>query len=216
MTDDFEKKWQESQINGWKNNKTEIVNFFQRFNLITSNLYDQVMGLEYGKMQVICYLLSKIRKVIKICDFLDTLEKENKEDVDVIKIFFLVSHAEITMNNFGFSGEKRKLVNKFFEPVAEKLKYEIQTSLGNGTKIKEISSSDILYKIRCEYAHEGNYTGKIFKNSSTEHNDAENLFSFKNDDKDIFGECGLTYQEFINIYMEALIDNIKKFSEAKD
>jgi len=207
-----EKKWQESQTSGWKNDKNEIVGFFKRFDLEISDLYNHIISLDYTRMQVICYLLSKIRKAVKICDFLDTLERESNEDVDAIKIFFLISHAEITMDNFGLPDSKGELVNKFFESVAEKLKYKIKTSLGNETKIKEISFSDILYKIRCEYAHKGNHTGKIFKNRKTKHNDTKNLFLFKDGNKDIFGECGLTYQEFANIYIEALTNNIKKFS----
>jgi len=208
-----EKKWQESQINGWKHDKNEIVDFFKRFNLDVDNLYDCITSLDYTRMQIICYLLSKIKKSIKICDFLDTLEKENNEDVDAIKIFFLISHAEITMNNFGLLDSKGELVNKFFEPVVEKLRYKIKICLGDKGKITEIPFSGILYKIRCEYAHEGSYTGKIFKNGKAERNDANNLFSFKNGNKNISGECALTYQEFIDIYMEALVENIIIFSE---
>ncbi|MCL5011907.1 MAG: hypothetical protein M1320_00580 [Patescibacteria group bacterium] len=212
MTDDSEKGWQERQINGWENDKMEVVHFFQRFGLDIDNLYDRVMELEYGKMQIICYLLSKIRKVIKICDFLDTLEEEG-EDVDIIKIFFLISHAEITMNNFGLSSSKEELVNKFFKPVAIKLKYKIRTSLSGVSQVKELSPPSILYKVRCEYAHEGNYTGRIFKNRGMEDGNAERLFPFKNDNEDISGECALTYQEFTNIYMEALVENIENFSK---
>ena len=31
--------------------------------------------------------------------------------------------------------------------------------------------------------------------------------------KDVFGECGLTYLELVNVYMEALVENIKEFLE---
>ena len=65
-----------------------------------------------------------------------------------------------------------------------------------------MSFSEIFYKVRCEYAHEGNYTGKIFKDRKKED---KFIFGFKCDGKDISGECNLTYKEFIDIQAAARI-----------
>lgn len=214
MVDEPEIRWQKSQIAGWKSDKDKVASFFNRFDLDITDIYDHVTSLDYNRMQTICYLLSKIMKAMKICDYLDVLEKEEHDDVDAIKIFFLISHAEITMNNFGVDDNKKELVNKFFKPVEKKygLEYKIRVSLSSIDETGNMPFSDILYKIRCEYAHEGNYTGKIFKNRREEKDNYFNMFRFKHKIKDFFGECKLTYQEFVNIYMDALVENIKTFS----
>ncbi len=213
MKDKFEIKWEQSQITNWKEDKNKIVLFFQRFNIDISNLYDHIMSIDYDSMQVLCYLLSKIDKAIKICDFLDDLEKNNHEDVDVIKIYMLISHAEITSKSLKQNGTKVELVRKFFNPVESDLKYKIIPNYLADTKIQgDINFVDLLYKIRCQYTHEGNYTGRIFKR-----NEDNNplLFLFKDKEKDLSGICGITYKEFLNIYMKALIENIKIFSKYK-
>ncbi|MDP2692934.1 MAG: hypothetical protein Q8O88_04815 [bacterium] len=211
MGDEFDKKWQQMQIVNWKNDEEEIVSFFNRFNLDVKDLYKHVTGIDYEKMQTVCYLLSKIDKAVKICDFLDTLEKDNHEDVDVIKIYTLISHAEITSRSFGVNGSKIELVKKYFSPVEQDLKYRIIPNLPSTGKTLDINFADILYKIRCEYTHEGNYTGRIFKRD--EDGASSLLFSFKDGNEELFGECGITYKEFINIYMTALVENIKSYSK---
>lgn len=211
MKDEFDKKWQQMQIVNWKNDEKEIVSFFDRFNLDVKDLYKHVTGIDYERMQIICYLLSKIDKAIKICDFLDTLEKDGHEDVDVIKIYTLISHAEITSRSFGVNGSKIELVKKYFSPVEQDLKYRIIPNLPSVGKTSYINFADILYKIRCEYTHEGNYTGRIFKRD--EDGASSLLFSFKDGNEELFGECGITYKEFINIYMTALVENIKSYSK---
>ncbi len=198
----------------WKNDKEEIVKFFSRFNLDVNGLYDNVMGLDYDRMQIICYLLSKIDKAIKICDFLDTLERDNHEDVDVIKIYVLISHAEITSRSFQAKGTTIELVKKFFEPIKEELRYRIIPSLSTNRTTPDLDFADILYKIRCEYTHEGNYTGRIFKRDSDDPK-SYLLICFKDGDEELFGDCGITYKDFLNIYMKALIENIKLFSIKK-
>ncbi len=167
-------------------------------------------------MQVICYLLSKVEKAIQICDSLDTLEKKEHADVDVIKVYLLVSHAEIVMNNMGIEDTKIEMVKKFFDPMIGKYGLNYKISLGNTEDVMEdmgsISAPEILYKIRGEYAHEGNYTEKMFKKSG---DDCSNQFKFRSNEKDVFGECDLTYQEFLNMFMDALVENIKTFSNYK-
>jgi hypothetical protein len=67
-----------------------------------------------------------------------------------------------------------------------------------------MSCAEILYKIRCEYTHEGNYTGIIFRRT-----EVGNSFYFKDKNGNLSGICDLTYQEFIKIFMKAVIENIK-------
>ncbi|MDD3487882.1 MAG: hypothetical protein PHH35_00860 [Candidatus Pacebacteria bacterium] len=203
------RKWEQSQMVNWKKNEDEISSFFGRFNLDVRDLYKHVMSIDYDKMQAVCYLLSKIDKAIKICDFLDGLERGNHEDVDVIKIYILVSHAEISSRSLGKEKTGIKLVKEFFSPVASSLKHRIKPSLISKKNLN-LNFADILYKLRCEYTHEGNYTGRIFKRKE----DGKCFLSirFKIDDEYFYGKCDLAYKEFIEIYMEALIENIKKFS----
>jgi len=214
MKDESEIKSEQSQIINWRTDKSKIVSFFQRFNLDVSNIYDHILSIDYERMQVLFYLLGKIDKAVKICDFLDYLKINNNEDVDVIKIYILVSHAEITSNNLKEKGIGVELVRKFFSPVESDLKYKIIPNYLSKTKIqKNINFVDILYKIRCEYTHEGNYTGIIFK---IEEDNVSNMFSFKDDKgKEFSGKCNITYKEFLNIFMKALVENIKIFSEYK-
>lgn len=211
MKDKTETKWEQFQIANWKNDKEEIIKFFSRFDLDASVLYDNVMELDYDRMQTICYLLSKIDKAIKICDFLDTLERDNHEDVDVIKIYVLISHAEITSRSFQVKGTKIELVKKFFEPVKKELKYRIIPSLSPDRKTPDLDFADILYKIRCEYTHEGNYTGRIFKRDD-DNPKSYLLIRFKDGNEELFGDSGITYKDFLNIYMKALTENIKFFA----
>ena len=210
MKDEFEIRWEQSQIANWKEDKNEIVLFFQRFSLDFGDIYDHVTSIDYDRMQILCYLLSKIDKAIKICDFLDDLNKNNHEDVDVIKIYILISHAEITSRSLKENGTKVELVRKFFNSVESELKYRIVPNYLSDVKIqKDLDFVDILYKIRCEYTHEGNYTGRIFKKNEDK---SSLLFNFKDGKEELSGICGITYKEFINIYMRALIENIKIFS----
>jgi len=213
MKDESEIKYEQRQIANWKKDKNKIVLFFQRFNIDVSSIYDHILGMDYERMQVLYYLLGKIDKAVKICDFLDYLKINNNEDVDVIKIYILVSHAEITSNNLKGKGIGVELVRKFFSPVESDLKYEIIPNYLSKKIQKNINFVDILYKIRCEYTHEGNYTGIIFKK---EENNVSNIFYFKYDeDKELSGKCNITYKEFLNIFMKTLIENIKIFSDYK-
>lgn len=213
MTDEFEKKWQNSQIAGWRNDENKILVFFQRFGLNISDIYGHIMEkLQYDKMQIIFKLLFEIEKAVAICDYLDSIKEEARYDVDVIKLFFLISHAEIAMHSLGCTGRKQDLVNKFFRPVEQELKYKIQLCLDSITKLGDIQSAEILYKIRCQYAHEGDSSGIIFQKND---DGAGNYFCVKDNTTNlmIFGTCNLTCREFMNIYMEALVENIKIFSE---
>lgn len=211
MADNSKKELEESEIKEWKKDKNRIVKFFSKFDLNVADIYDHIIILDGDKTRATCYLLSKVMMVMKICDFLDILEKREQADVDIIKIYLLISHAEITMNSFGIKGNKDEKIEKFFDPVIDKynLNNKIRMDRESIEKTEAMSSPKMLWKIRCEYTHEGNYTGKIFK---TTDDDSPSWFKFKSNDKEVCGGCNLTYQKFLNIFMDALIENIKIFS----
>lgn len=215
MKNKFKEKWENSQLNDWKKDKDNIVIFFNKFNLNIGDIYDRILtGLPYDKVQPIIYLISKMRLVMEICDFLDELAEEDSKDVDIIKIYLLISHAEITMNNLEFSGStKQEMVEEFFNSVQDKhkLNCKIKLILDSVENIKRsMSCAEILYKIRCEYTHEGNHTGKIFKKRKA---DCGYMFTFKDKGNDLAADCNLTYQEFLGIFMEAVIENIKIYAK---
>ena len=212
---DFEEKWKKSQIAGWINDKEEVVLFFKRFGIEFDDIYNRILLLKYEQLRTVCFLLSKIRKIIDICDFLDQKAKLCKWDVDVMKIYLLISHAEIAMRDFGGRDENKKLVENFFNPVVKesKLNYKIRLSLGGFPmdNKRSLIGTQILYKMRCEYVHEGNYTGKIFR-SEYDEDFSFNIFTFKCDRLEILcGECNFTYEQFLVVYIRALMENIKLY-----
>ena len=117
---------------------------------------------------------------------------------------------KMSLEGVGERGKGLSLVEKFFDPVKSDLEYKIKPTLPPSGSTSNLSFAKILYGIRCEYAHKGNYLGKIFK--IDEDKIEYLLFDFKINNKYFCGECSLTYKEFINIYMEALVENIKTFS----
>src|SRR3989344_2274904 len=211
MRDEFEEKWEKMQIANWKCDEEKIVTFFKRFDLDIRDVFKQITGIDYKRMQTVCYLLSKIDKAIKICDFLDTLEKNSLEDVDIIKIYILTSHAEIASRSLCGKETKLDLVRRFFKPVESNLENRIIMADISLDRTLDMNFAYILYKIRCEYTHEGNYIGRLFKRN--EDGASSLLFCFNDDSKKLCGICGITYQEFLKIYMRALIENIKVYCD---
>ena len=214
MTTDFEEKWKQGQKEDWSQNQTEVERFFYRFDVNITDTYSRLLGVDYDHMQVVCYLISKIMLAVKLCDYLDLLKRDEHRDVDVIKIYLLISHAEITMNNLGFLGVKKDMVKDYFNPVHDehRLKYMIKLSLTSMEEGGSLDFAGILYKIRNQYTHKGDYTGRIFKDKS---GDAINMFDFSDGSKNIYGECDLTYMEFMNIYLKALRAHIDSFIKPK-
>lgn len=227
MTDKFEQRWQMNHLALWREDTPRIEEFFRRFGVEINQLYKKLFDLDYDYIQPIIYLIGKIEKVMEVCDFLDTLAKNNHDDVDKIKIFQLISHAEIAINTFSTktaSMNKGDLVDSFFEPVKDKLQYSLQLSSDDTNKLskikQQVTPSRILYKLRNEYAHQGNFTGKVFK-SETDEGKVLNGFSFdwdipKAQPIDVSGLTRLTYAQFLKIYFSAfkwhLEDYIRKNS----
>ncbi len=191
---DLEYKWEQSQLLGWMNDKSSK-DMFKRFNINFENKFNEIIKLEYEKQQKIFLLISKIKKCIAICDFLDLQRKKKKWDVDKVKIFHLVSHAAIIgkLNNPTLD----KTLEIFFAPVQNKINVNIYPSLDR-KKDKSFTGVEILLKIRHEYVHEGTSIGGFFSTNG------DLVFScfYKNKKKN-FSCCKLTYEKFLNIFFEA-------------
>jgi hypothetical protein len=111
------------------------------------------------------------------------------------------------------------LVEKFFEPVRDDLQYKIKGSLGNMPYETVFSSSEVLYLIRNDYIHNGNFVGLFFKGDATEEgipNGGTFWYANKNDKTRLVladSECKLTYDEFLKIFTKAFEENIKLYSQ---
>ena len=210
----------------WRDDAQRVQDFFMRFGVSISDEYSGILSVGYDKSQVAVYLIAKIEKAIAICDFLDSLASENNEDVDKIKIFHLISHAEIAMNTFSKNGSGAELIDQFFKPVDDKLQYTLRLVFNPKVMKKlsdlnhNISASRVLYKMRCEYAHQGNFTGKVFLPDESKSKDGD-WYSFCFD-WDIRGQCPmqvsaqtkLTYTEFLTIYFSALKHHFEIWSSS--
>ncbi len=218
MTDQFEKKWEQSQIKVCQDNRNTIISLFSRFSVDFEETYSKLLNLPYGRQQPAMYLLGKIQKMVSICDFLDELKRNHNEDVDKIKIFQLISHAEIVIKTLSSGKNKAELVSKYFDTVKESIKYRLRLSIQNtndlSKKQEDTTASGILYKLRNEYAHQGNFTGNVFKRGA-ENLDLYNIFMFDWDlpkEKKIIlvsGETNLTCIDFMNIYFTALKNQLE-------
>ena len=225
VTDNFEKAWEESQISSWKCDMESIVLFFSCFAVNVKDVYKRFFSLTYDDMQPIIYLVGKIQKVMAVCGFLDDLAKQG-QDIDKIKVFYLISHAEIAMNTFPHHGKnKADLVKEYFLPVISSLKYSFRLSSKSQKLVsgeKNGSSADsILYKLRNEYAHQGDFTGRVFRQDSGSDKTTYHRFDF---DWDLQGKgkmvraCGetnLTYRQFLNIYFSAFKSRLEEYMELR-
>lgn len=196
--------------------------FFARFDIDISLSYGTILKMEYGRLQPIAYLFAKIERMIAVCDFLGQLAQEQHADVDKSKIFQLISHAEIAMNtlfpvtNLG----KNEIVKKYFEPVKSQLEYTFRLSIEDTNKLskkgQDTSAANILYKLRNEYAHQGDFTGRIFSKENGE-DGIYTGFGFGWDYRKgnelipVNGETNLTYSHFLNIYFSAFEAHLKTY-----
>lgn len=222
MNDKFKNKWENAQMEGWKNNAAVVQDFFNRFSIDIKETYIKLCKLLYNKQQPVMYLFGKIEKMIAICDFLDTLATNNHADVDKIKIFQLISHSEIIMNNLGLHSTDTKkvdLIVSFFEPVKDKLQHGLRLAIEHTNSLTEnhqdASSARILFKLRNEYAHQGNFTGKVFL-SGTMEDRVYNSFSFdwdmpKTKPVNVCAITNLTYNNFLNIYFFAFKIHLESY-----
>jgi len=221
MADDMKHKWEQSQLTAWQGANGEKKDFFLRFDVGIDCRSLGLFDLNYDDIQPIAYLISKLRKMISICDFLDSRATEYHEDVDKIKIFHLISHAEIVMNTLGeMTGNNAEKVDEFFASEVGRLQHSLRLTIDDNDQLMSrgqlTSPSRVLYKLRCEYAHQGNFTGKIFRRDSAESH-VYNFFSFYWDLPSsrakvfVSAETNLTYADFLNIYFTAFKDHLVSY-----
>lgn len=220
-------KWEQAQLMHWRSEANDVTYFFSDFGIDFKSVHEQLFDLHYDDIQPVMYLFGKIQKAIGICTYLDGQAQKNNEDVDKIKLFQLTSHAEIAMkvlNEADTTNQKR--IEGFFEPIVSKLQYRLRLSIDDVSTLsklnEDISASSILYKLRCEYVHQGDYLGNVFRIPSSD----KRVYissSFKWDLKksktkkplQVFMETNLAYNEFMQLYLEALKEHISKYISAR-
>lgn len=144
--------------------------------------------------------------------------KKPPQDTEKIIITTLVSCAEAT---YRINKPKEifceKLVKGFFEPVKSKIRYKIRGSVGDNPRKKIFNPVEVLYLIRNDYVHNGNFTGLFFRSENSEdyaYNFGTFHFYEKKDKLKLIqanSECCLTYEQFLQIFLEAFIINIQDF-----
>ncbi len=182
-----------------------------------NDLKNQIMGLEYGKFYDVNNAFGKLNKALQICAFLHKLSKsKSSQDTEKIIITILVSCAEaIYRINKPDESISEHLVKGFFKSVKKQLKIK-------GRVGKEIfEPAEVLYLVRNDYIHNGNFTGSFFKKMGLEDYVCNwgSFYYSKKEDKlkliQVYSECKLTYQDFLKIFLEAFIKNIEKYCEKK-
>jgi hypothetical protein len=225
-TDIMKEKWEQAQLAHWKSEIEDIARFFNQFGVDFKSTYEKLFELPYDDIQPVIYLLGKMQKMAGICAYLNERAEKHHEDVDKIKLFHLISHAEIAMKVLGgVKSTNAKRVEEYFQPVRLKLCYRLRlsSSISDTHTLNElgedITAPSILYKLRCEYAHQGNYLGRIFRK---QHSDEKTycMSSFEWDlkvgkDRELRSvdmETNFTFDEFIQIYFEALREHIDNYT----
>lgn len=218
MEDEMKQRWETAQLTAWQDGNEESKDFFLRFGVEIDCLVLGVFDLGYDDIQPVAYLIAKLRKMISICDFLDSRAVEHNEDVDKIKIFHLIQLAEVAISDlYGATGNNAVKIDRFFTPVVSRLQYSLRLAISDTNQLskqdQDTSPSQILYKLRCEYAHQAQFTGKVFKRDSAEEY-VYYGFSFDWDlpvtrsQINVHAETKLTYNEFLNIYFTAFKDHL--------
>jgi len=208
--------WNRMQKEYWASEKEKksVLAFFKRFNQENfEGIYNKIISLKnHDDAREIFYLIAKIIRIIEICDFLDKEKAEKNHDIDEIKIYLLISHSEIAARLVS-SGDGASLVKKFFQSEKTELNYKIHASYEEkdkeGKLIKKIlDASYFLYLVRCDYTHNGNFTGNIFRTG-----DCGKFYVFDATEigKNISVEFNLSYNDFMNVYVKALVEIIEKY-----
>jgi len=216
------KEIEKTQIDGWKKRKEDFVKFFQKYKADISKIYDQLLSLEYNDMQPAIYTLAKIKRIIELCNYLEEQQRTKNDDNDKFKIFLLTSHSEIAARLIAKPNRSSQaLVNKFFKSVKKK---ENLNNLIKGiyNAASELQAADTLYAIRNEYAHQGNFTGKIFQ-PADEDDDYTNcmycLSKINETDEKVMHisiEFTIKYEKFLEIYCKALQNLLSEYIKIKN
>jgi hypothetical protein len=185
-------------------------------------LKNKTLKLKYDCFYDVNNAFGKLDKVLQICDFLDKLSKSKQsQDTEKIRITILVSCAE-AVHRINKSREAlgENLVKGFFKPVSSKIDYKIKGYAGdNIPHTKVFDAIEVLYLIRNDYIHNGKFTGIFFRRNNSG-DCIYNLGTFYYSEKknkahliQAFSECKLSYDEFLEIFLEAFIKNINMYCD---
>lgn len=188
-----------------------------------NELKNKILELKYDSFYDINNAFGKLDKALQISDFLYKLgQSKLPQDTEKIRITTLVSCAEAVYRiNKPTELISENLVKGFLKPVKEKLDYKIRGHIGEMPYKKTFEPAEVIYLIRNDYIHNGNFTGTFFRNPQAESH-VYNIGSFYYTEKEdktkliqVTSECKLTYQEFVEIFLKAFIENIEKYCSGK-
>lgn len=225
LTTQTEQNWQQQQrdyFSGEWKNKWQIM-----FCFLDSEKLEQtktrILQLDYENFYQVNNAFGKIEKALQICDFLRTLQSQTPpQDTDKIIVTTFVSCAEAVRRiNRPKETNCENLVKGFFSYVDAQIKYKIMgqsnTTCETGKCEVEclFNATEVLYGVRNDYIHNGNFTGRFFKESNAENPNFGCFFYSEKENKSCFieatSDCDLRYEEFRNIFLEAFVANIEEF-----
>lgn len=188
-----------------------------------NDLKDKILKLKYDSFYDVNNAFGKLDKALQICAFLHELSKSKPpQDTEKIIITILVSCAEaiyrIKKPNESIS---ENLIKGFFKPVKSKVDYKIRGQVGAIPYKKTFNAVEVLYLVRNDYIHNGNFTGKFFRNDNSESHTYERgtfYYSEKENKTKLIladSECCLTYKQFSDTFSEAFIENIEEYIKNK-
>ncbi len=203
----------------WENKWSKY--FFNR-----DDLKDKIIKLKYDNFSDVNRAFGKLDKALQICNFLHKLSKSKPpQDTEKIIITIFVSCAEAVYRiNKPNESMSENLIKGFFKPVKSDINHKIRghvEKLPNLPYEKVFDAVEILYLLRNDYIHNGNFIGIFFRDDNVE-NCIYNIGNFdfsetKNKTKLISAEseCCLTYKQFLTIFLKAFIKNIEKYINKK-
>ncbi|MBI2463552.1 hypothetical protein HYV57_01200 [Candidatus Peregrinibacteria bacterium] len=217
---DEEQKWQNEQYIFFKQ---EWISKWSDLFPQKDDLKEEILKLQYDNFYCVNNAFGKLDKALSICDFLYQLTKSKPpQDTEKIIITTLVSCAEAVYRiNKPDELVNENLVKGFFNPVKEQLNYKIRGHVGEMLYQKVFEPAEILYLVRNDYIHNGNFTGRFFRRPTSKtyfYNSGCFYFSTKESKTNFIlanSECSLTYKDFLNIFLEAFIKNIEKYLAKK-
>lgn len=183
------------------------------------NLKDKILKLKYDNFYDVNNAFGKLNKALLICDFLYELKKAKPpQDPEKIIIMTLISCAEaIYRINNPNEGISENLIKGFFKPVNSDIDYKIRGHVGKLPYKKVFDAVEVLYLVRNDYIHNGNFTGRFFRNNNSESYAYEQgtfYYSEKENKAELIlanSECCLTYEQFSDIFLKVFIENIEEY-----
>lgn len=186
-----------------------------------NSLKAKILNLPYDGFYHVNNAFGKLDKALQISDYLFKLRKSQPpQDTDKIIVTVLTSSAEaIYRISEPNEYSSNKLVTGFFRSIEDKIKYKISGYV-EGVEKTVFSACEVLYLVRNDYIHNGNFTGLFFNNETSDSN-ATNMGTFyfrPIDMKDkliqAVSECKLSYHEFTRLFLVAFITNIEHYCNA--